>query len=233
MKTKIILFTSLVVLFCALFGVSNIDAQASKKKKKPAVTPTPAPVQTVPVVISRGDEFPNENQIITTTENPQTQNTEERPAGSNLQDLEARIKSLESPKKPNYEEKQKLLLLNLDILTRAEQRAESLRRQLFEMIEKQNTIQIRVDQIGYDLQPAMIDRYAGMSGSMRPEEIREARRKSLESEKRNLESLMSQITLSRKSLEDSVFKADALVEKLRTKLEKDIDEAITEKEGDQ
>jgi hypothetical protein len=121
--------------------------------------------------------------------------------------------------------------LNLDILTRAEQRAETLRRQLFEIIEKQNAIQIRVEQITYDMQPAMIDRYTALIGSLRPEEIREARRKSLESEKRNLESLLSQITLSRKSLEDNLFKADALVEKLRTKLEKDIDDALAEEEN--
>jgi hypothetical protein len=145
-------------------------------------------------------------------------------------DLEARIKLLESSKKNDYDSKQKRLLLNLDILTRAEQRAETLRRQLFEMIEKQNTIQIRIEQLTYDMQPAMIDRYAGLIGSLRPEEVREARRKSLESEKRNLDSLMAQIALSRKSLEDNVFKADSLVEKLRNKLEKEIDAALAEDE---
>jgi hypothetical protein len=179
-------------------------------------------------VISRADEFPNEDQIVT-IENPQSQTNDERPQ-TQVDELEARIKLLEASKSGDYDAKQKRLLLNLDILTRAEQRAESLRRQLFEMIEKENTVQIRIEQINYDLQPAMIERYAAIAGSLRPEEIRDARKRSLESEKRNLENLLSQIALSRKSLEDNVFKADSLVEKLRTKLEKDIDEALVEKE---
>jgi hypothetical protein len=227
MKSKIILVISFAILFCGVIGVSNVEAQTSKKKKKATVKPTPVPVQTVPVVISRADEFPTENTLIT-TENPQVQSTEEK-TGPSIEELEARLKLLESSKKNDYDTKQKRLLLNLDILTRAEQRAETLRRQLFEMIEKQNTIQIRIEQIGYDMQPAMIDRYAGI-GSLRPEELREARKKSLESEKRNLESLMAQIVLSRRSLEENVFKADTLVEKLRAKLEKDIDAALAEDE---
>lgn len=227
MKSKIILFVSFAILFCGVIGVSNSEAQTSKKKKKAAVTPTPVPVQTVPVVISRADDQPTESVFVPadTQEKLPVQET----SVISVADLEARIKSLESLKKDDYDSKQKRLLLNLDILTRAEQRAETLRRQLFEMIEKQNTIQIRIEQLTFDLQPSMIDRYAGV-GSLRPEELREARKKSLESEKRNLESLMAQIALSRKSLEDNVFKADSLVEKLRTKLEKDIDAALVEDE---
>jgi len=228
MKSKIILFVSFAILFCGVIGVSSSEAQTSKKKKKAAVKPTPVPVQTVPVVISRADDQPTESVFIPadTQEKVPVQEKSE----ISVADLEARIKSLESLKKNDYDTKQKRLLLNLDILTRAETRAESLRKQLFEMIEKQNAIQIRIEQLTYDMQPAMIDRYASNFGSLRPEEVREARKKSLESEKRNLESLMTQIVFSRKSLEDNVFKADSLVEKLRTKLEKEIDDALAEDE---
>ncbi len=233
MRSKIISFISFAVLFCGVIWTSEAVAQTSKKKKKAVTTSTPIPIQTVPVVISRADEFPNDDQVIV-TENPQnrTQNSEDRETAG-MDELEARIKLLESSKKNDYDTKQKRLLLNLDILTRAEQRAESLRKQLFEMIEKENTIQIRIEQLNYDLQPAMIERYAAIAGSLRPEQIRDARKRSLESEKRNLENLMSQIALSRKSLEDNVFKSDSLVEKLRSKLEKDIDEALVEKEDNQ
>ena len=37
------------------------------------------------------------------------------------------------------------MLLNLDILTRSEQRAETLRKQLYEAIEKESTIKTRLD----------------------------------------------------------------------------------------
>jgi hypothetical protein len=234
MKTKIVLFGALFILFSVFMGAAQTDAQTKKKKKttNAAVLPTPVP-QMIPQVISRANEFPNENQIIVTeTPTVQTENTEIKtePVSSNIDDLTTRIKALESSQKNEYDEKQKRLLLNLDILTRAEQRAETLRKQLFEMIEKGNTIQIRIDQLQYDLQPAMIERYAAFAGSLRPEQVREARQKSLESEKRNLESLLLQIQTNRKSLEDNVFKADYLVERLRAKLEKDIDDALVEKE---
>ena len=234
MKAKIVLLGAFFILFGVLAGVSNIDAQTSKKKRK-TTTATPVPVQTDGAqIISRADQFPNENQIVVPEPVPvqSNENMDENAekTSTTIDDLSARIKALESSQKNEYDEKQKRLLLNLDILTRAEQRADSLRKQLFEMIEKQNAIQVRIDQINYDLQPAMIERYAAFAGSLRPEQVREARQKSLESEKRNLENLSLQIQTSRTSLEANVLKADAMVEKLRSKLEKDIDDALTEQE---
>jgi hypothetical protein len=237
MKSKIILLTAFLVLSCVFTGATQSEAQTSKKKKKTtrtAVAPTPVPQQqTLPLIISRADEFPAQDQpIVTETQPVQTETAETKTENTspNVDDLNARIKSLESSRKNDYDTKQKRLLMNLDILTRAETRAESLRKQLFEMIEKQNTIQIRIDQINSDLQPAMIERFAAFAGSLKPEQIREARQKSLQSEKSNLENLSNQIEVNRKSLETNVFKADYLVEKLRAKLEKDIDDALVEKE---
>ncbi len=237
---KIILFTAFVVLSCVFSGATQSEAQTSKKKKKTtrtAVAPTPVPQQqTLPLIVSRADEFPAQDQPVVTENQPvQTESSEIKTenASPSVDDLDARLKSLESTRKNDYDTKQKRLLMNLDILTRAETRAESLRKQLFEMIEKQNALQIKIDQINSDLQPAMIERFAAFAGSLRPEQIREARQKSLQSEKSNLESLSTQIEANRKSLEDSVFKADYMVQKLRLKLEKDIDEALAEKEDQQ
>jgi len=239
MKPKIVLLTAFLILSCVFLGVSQSEAQTSKKKKKKTntatVTPTPvSQAQTLPIVISTADDIINQNQpTVTETQPVQTENTEATTTENTsptVEDLEVRIKSLETSKNNDYDTKQKRLLMNLDILTRAETRAESLRKQLFEMIEKQNAIQIRIDQINTDLTPAMIERFAAFSGSLRPEQVREARQKSLESEKRNLESLLTQIETNRKSLESNVFKSDYMVEKLRAKMEKDIDEALVEKE---
>ncbi|MDQ3711611.1 MAG: hypothetical protein M3388_05270, partial [Acidobacteriota bacterium] len=147
-----------------------------------------------------------------------------------IKELNARIKSLESNKQNQYDEKQKRLLLNLDILSRAESRAESLRKQLFEMIEKENTVRSRLEQIQFDSRSEVVDRAVAMVGSLRPEEIRDQRRKSLEAEKRNLESLLAQIQTSRATLESNVERADFLVEKVRVKLDKEIDDALAAEE---
>jgi predicted nucleic acid-binding Zn-ribbon protein len=111
-------------------------------------------------------------------------------------------------------------------VTRAEQRSESLRKQLFDMIEKENAVKTKLDSLEYDLRPEVIDRNQAFIGSLRPEEIRAARRKSLESERANLQSLLTEIQKTRASLDASLQRSDALVERLRTKFEKEIDTAL-------
>jgi len=226
----------LAILLCVFGSISNIDAQTKRRKKAASLPPS------VPVVVSQSDMYLDGNQIVL-GENPTTQptpeivvpepenKTEESGEGNaSIKELNARIKSLESNKQNQYDEKQKRLLLNLDILSRAESRAESLRKQLFEMIEKENTVKSRLEQIQFDSRSEVVDRAVAMVGSLRPEEIRDQRRKSLEAEKRNLESLLTQIQTSRTTLETNVERADFLVEKVRVKLDKEIDDALAVEE---
>jgi len=232
-KTNFI--TGFAILFCFFVFVSESDAQNSKRKQKrtltPIVLPTPIPQQSVPVIVSRAEDYQNDNRIVI-PDNQQTQtnsgNAPERTedVGSRITELNTRIKSLESTQKNEYDEKQKRLLLNLDILSRSEQRAEALRKQLFELVEKESAVRTRIDQINFDARPEMVDRSAAFSGSLRPEEIREQRKKSLDAEKRNAETLLSQIQSSRTKLEETVQRADTLVEKVRYKLEKEIEDAL-------
>jgi hypothetical protein len=119
-------------------------------------------------------------------------------------------------------------MLNLDILTRAEQRAETLRKQLFEMIDKENQIKTRLDQIENDIRPEMLERSVAFAGSLRPEELRDNRRKNLEVDRNNLQKLLTEIQNTKSSLELNVQKADTLVEKLRFRLEKEIDKALAD-----
>ena len=108
----------------------------------------------------------------------------------------------------------------------AEQRADNLRKQVFEMIDKENSIQKRLDELSTLMQPEMIERELQLSGSMHPEIVRENRRKQLTSEQTNLQSLLAQVQSTRATLEASSAKADELVQKLRAKLEKDINDSF-------
>jgi hypothetical protein len=122
------------------------------------------------------------------------------------------------------------LLLNLEILSRAEQRAETLRQKLFDLTEKETSIKSRLDLIEYESSEEVINRSVALAGGLRPEVLREQRRKSLESEKTNLNNLLRQIQTNRASLEENITKADMMAEKLRLKLEKEIDDALAETE---
>ena len=155
-----------LVLCVFLIGASG---QTRRPKPKPLATP---PVLTGAEIISQAGD----TDLLAQPADQPAERTPARPTGTNTQrikDLNDRVTKLETDKKTPYDERQKMLLLNLDILTRAEQRTESLRKQVFEMIDKENTIKTRLDQIEYDIRPETIDRTTiQMGGSLRPEEIR-------------------------------------------------------------
>ncbi len=200
-------------------AVGGLSAQSTKKKPQPKPIPTPLPELTAAEIISRGGETTT-IQVPMQTAKPSSVNA------TKIAELSERIKKLESGSKGDYDDQQKRILLNLDILTRAEQRSESLRKQHFEMIEKENSVRSRLDQIEYDLRPEMIERALQIAGSLRPEDVRENRRKTLEAERRNLQSLLTEIQLTSSNLTASLQRADLMVEKLRIKLEKDIEDTF-------
>lgn len=225
-----------VVIFVAIFAtVSDTSAQTNRRRRTstPIPAPTATPVTSDPLIISRADEFPDENSraIPPDPNEIKTVIGADTASLSTLEELGNRIRNLEagrSVEKVDADAKSKRLLLNLDILTRAEQRTEGLRKQVFEMIEKENSVRTKIDSLEYELRPEAIDRSVAFVGSLRPEEIRASRRRSLESEKANLQTLLTEIQRTRSSLELSLQRADALVDKLRTKFEKEIDTSLEE-----
>jgi hypothetical protein len=228
---RIYLIVPVLVIFAFAAAAVDMTGQTNRRRRTstPIPAPTATPVTSEPLVISRADEFPDENSRAI----PPDPNEVKTGVDANivtLEELGNRIRNLESARsvKPaaDPDEKQKRVLLNLDILTRAEQRSESLRKQVFEMIEKENSVKTKLDSLEYDMRPEVIERTTSMIGSLRPEEIRAARKKSLESERANLQSLLTEIQRTRASLDISLQRSDALVEKLRAKFEKEIDSAL-------
>ena len=223
-----------MVLSAMLLICLSAEAQTNRRRSTPIPAPTATPISE-PQIISRAEDFPDEgSQAI-----PPDPNQSKAAAGADrgsvqsLEELGNRIKNLEASSqtranKPDPDEKQKRLLLNLDILTKAEQRSEGIRKQLFEMMEKENAIRTKMDSLDYDLRPEAIERTTAITGSLRPEEMRANRKKSLESEKASLQRMLVEIEKNRASLEINLQRADALVEKIRTKLDKEIDTALTD-----
>jgi hypothetical protein len=217
-------------LLAAVFAFSA-DAQTPNRRKQPRRTPTPAPVVTEPVVVSRADEYPT--VVIEPVPEPSPSDVVSTDNGNSqsIEELRERLYQLENSnnnRKRDPDEKQKRIALNLDILTKAEQRAESLRKQLFEMIEKESTLQSHIDQINNEMRPEVLERTFATVGSLRPEELRAAKKRSLELEKRSKETLLVEVQRNRASIEQSLQRADSMVEKLRVKIEKEIDDALVD-----
>lgn len=238
-----IVFVTVLSLSAVLFA-GGIQAQTRHKKKTTkktaaVTTGTPKPLLTPKAltgaeIISRAGDYdepvdpilrPKDDQTVTTTPADAATTTDTR-----VKNLASRVKKLETDKADAYEQKQKRVLMNLDILTKAEQRSESLRKQIYDLTDKENSIKTRLDQIETDIRPDMIERLLQTSGSLRPEEIREARKKALEAERRNLQSLLTNIQATEANLTSNLERSDMLVEKLRTKLEKDLDDSFLKDE---
>ena len=114
--------------------------------------------------------------------------------------------------------KQNPIAQNLDILSRAEQRAEGMRRQLLEATEKETAYRTRLMQLDDDARSDSIDRSLTGIGTTRTPELRDLRRRQLDNERKGVEVLLGQATASRVRLEDEVKQADLLVARIRQRL---------------
>ena len=104
------------------------------------------------------------------------------------------------------------------LLTQAEQRAEMLRRQLLELIEKETLYRTKIAQIDEDARPENVERTLNPYGTTRTAELRDTRRRVLETERRGFQSLLTVTAEHRTRLEEELRQADGLVQKLRQRL---------------
>jgi len=86
---------------------------------------------------------------------------------------------------------------------------ENLRGQLADLQNQETDLKNRLDQLEVDLRPENIERFFSGTGSTRPEELREQRRRQLQSEKDRTTNLLSQLELKRSRLETAVAEAEA------------------------
>jgi chromosome segregation ATPase len=109
--------------------------------------------------------------------------------------------------------------LDMERLTRAEQRAEQVRMQLVDVQSKIADFEAKLEGVEYALRPENIERSMQTFGSTRPEEAREARRRQLESERSRLKAQLKILETSKSRLEVSSSLADNEVDLLRAKLQ--------------
>lgn len=176
---------------------------------------------------------PNEPAVVTTSADPVA--NEIALLRKSLTTLSARLREISekafSPDALRAEAapagKQSPIAQNLDLLSRAEQRAEVMRRQLLELTEKETVYRTRMMQLDDDMRPDSIDRSLSGVGTTRMSDLRDLRRRQLENERRGVEILLGQASTNRARLEEDLKQADALVARMRQRLlpliEKEID----------
>lgn len=229
---------ALVLLLSLSLCVDEAFAQRKRNKRSRritnpvAVTPVPEPAQpgSEPQIISTADQQANEQNNASGTSGqlqnstrrtkraavPQPEN-EEDAMRRTVNDLSNQVTKLSE--KLSQMENQQRTLVDLERLSRAEQRAENLRAQLRDVQEKEANLQSRKDQLDYDLKPENIERSVAAYGSTHPEDERDARRRALENEKSRVQSQLDLMATSRQRLESAIASADQEADKLRKRID--------------
>src|SRR3982751_1388516 len=90
----------------------------------------------------------------------------------------------------------------------AAQGVEGLRAQLLDVQAKEAELQAREKQLDEDMRPENIERSLALTGSTRPEELREQRRQQLEAEKARVQAQLDILATSRARLETAITPAE-------------------------
>lgn len=219
--------SAMLAIVCALSS-GLFEAQSQQRRRQPSRrvtnpvrsnpnTPTP---DYEPRVVSTAEE-----QAAQEGQTPQRSTRRNRPVADPEQD--ATRKTLETVleefgklnKKVDDLEKERRSDLIQERLTRAEQRAEGLQTQLRDVLEKESNLQAQIERVDEQLRPESIERQSALTGTFRPDELRESIRRQLEAEKRRLRGQLDLLAASRIRLETSLNNADQIVQRLRSQLD--------------
>ena len=216
-------------LLAILIGISvcSIETDAQRRRKR-RVRRAPRPVVTNPAIAPPGSE--GSERIISTVDengNPETSEegqTRKRVTKGNEGNMQQTIDALSNQvnrlnDKLSQMQETDRSLIDMERLTRAEQRAESVRAQMLDTESKLADLQSRMDQVDYSLKPENIDRSIAGYGTVHPEDARDSRRRQLENEKARLQAQITLLENSRTRLQASLSTAEAEVDLLRRRID--------------
>ena len=225
----------LLVSFCLI----EVDAQTRRKRtrRSTARPAAPKPVITNPPIAPPGatstPATTGDVKIISTADGeaepaqspePTASPAKKDPTGAEKEDMQRTINSLSTQvnrlnDKLGEMAEDDRYHLDMERLSRAEQRAEQLRGQLLDTESKMADIEAKLEQIEYAIKPENIERVTQSYGSTRPEEAREARRRQLENERGRLRAQFKLLETSKSRLAVASANADSEVDLLRAKLQ--------------
>ncbi|HEX6182936.1 MAG TPA: hypothetical protein VFZ44_03425 [Pyrinomonadaceae bacterium] len=217
----------LALLVAALVFLPEAQSQQRKRTSRRAtsrVRPQPVPTPQLPAdepsVVSTADdpqETPPRRTTGRTRPSQQSVQSENDRLHGTVRDLSTQVEQLSG--QLNQMKADQRAMYDLERLTRAEQRAEELRRQLREITDKEFQLQERLAEIDYEMQPDSIQRRSALIGSLNPSAVRDAIAQQLERERTRIKKQLELLGTSRSRLETAVGTADAEVERLRQRVD--------------
>ena len=226
---------ALALLWALAWGSFEAQSQQRRRPSRRAANPArTAPAATAPqptpgatpdyeprVVSTAEEQAAQEGRTTTTT------GRRSRPRPAATPDSDETLRTMQTlldefgklNKKVDELEKERRTDLIQERLTRAEQRAEGLQTQLRDVLEKEAGLQAQLDRLDEQSRPESIERQAALTGTFRPDELRDTLRRQLEAEKRRVRTQLDLLQGSRVRLETALNNADQLVGRLRVQLD--------------
>lgn len=234
MKNQFICKAAFLVAVSVAISFCLIDADAQTRRRRPRRAARP--VITNPAIIPAEEQKATDSgdKIISTAdetpdpEADETQTAETKPTRGKTadddEDIKQTINSLSNQvnrlnDKLGQMQETDQALMDMERLSRAEQRAEALRTQQVEVESKLADLQSRLEDTEYLMKPENIEREMATYGSTRPEVARDTRRRKLESDRNRILAQIKILENSRVRLESAVATADAECDLLRRRLE--------------
>lgn len=199
-----------------LIGGLLVDSAAQKRRRRRRST---APKITNPDIYqpSPGDNS-NSNSSETNAANSNSNSSEDPESMKRtIRTLSNQVDKLTD--KLNDMQASQQSMVDLERLSRAEQRSAQLRAELRDVQAKKSDLAAHLEDVEFALKPENIDRAAAGIGTTRPEEVREQRRKQLESDRTRTQQQLDQLNASDARLQQAIATSDAELDRLQKKLD--------------
>ena len=218
--TKNLIRKSAVIIFAVVFiaGFLFVDSNAQKRKRRSARRRATAPRITNPEIY-QPPANDNSNSNATDSANANTTQPTDDPDAmkKTIRGLSDQVDRLNQ--KLGQVEQSQQSMVDLERLSRAEQRSAQLRAELRDVQQKKGELEAHLEDVEYALKPENIERATAGYGTTRPEDLREQRRKQLESERERTRKQLSEMQGSEDRLQQAIATSDTEVDRLQKKMD--------------
>jgi len=200
---------------CVMAGLLLVDTNAQKRKRRrrsstPRITnPEIYQPATSENSNSNTDEA-NATASPTPTDDPEAMKKTIRTLSDQVDRLNTKLGQMEDSQKS---------LVDLERLSRAEQRSAQMRTELREVQAKKADLEAHLEDVEFAIKPENIERAVAGYGTTHPEELREQRRKQLETERDRVRKQIEQLTASEDRLQQAIATSDTEVDRLQKKMD--------------
>jgi len=213
----------IVVLAIVVMGGLLVDSAAQKKRR--TRRRTSAPRITNPEIYQPSPDNSNNSESAAESENSNSHaKSNSNAQAEDPESMKRTIRSLSDQVdkltgKLNDMQASQQSMVDLERLSRAEQRSLQLRAELRDVQTKKADLEAHLEQVEYELKPENIERAAAGYGTTRPEELRAQRQRQLEGDRNRTRAQLDQLTANEARVQQALATSDAEVDRLQKKVD--------------